>query len=257
MNRFVHGRLGHFLQEEAGDGGSPSGGADAAPAAAPDAAATTEQVQTPESSSLFGTEQTTEQTPTEQVNTEATEETGEKKDEDGEKKDDEKPLGAPEAYEAFTLPEGVEIADEVMPDVHELFKDLNLPQDQAQQVFEKLLAIQDKIIGTPEQQVQRAEQQIIALNTSLAEQCKQLPDIGGEKFAESLATASRVMQQFGDKDLRSLIALTGVGSHPAFFKMMVKIGTMMSPDTFEQGGETPQTDRRPADVMFGHLFKQS
>lgn len=35
MNWFIHGRLGHFLHDEAGEGGDPSGGATANPAAAP------------------------------------------------------------------------------------------------------------------------------------------------------------------------------------------------------------------------------
>lgn len=256
MNLFIHGRLGHYLQDEAGgDGGDGGGGADAAGAAA----ASTETTATAESSSLFAengaSQATTDADKTAEQAAEKTEE-GEKKDESAEKKD-EQPEGAPESYENFTVPEGVEIAEEVMPDVQALFKELNLPQAKAQEVFEKLLGIQERINGTPEQQMQQAEQQIIALNTSLAEQCKQLPDIGGEKFAESLATASKVMQQFGTPELRSLIALTGVGSHPEFFKMMVAIGSKMSPDTFEQGGETAQADRRAADVMFGDLFPKS
>lgn len=248
MNKFIHGRLGHYLQDEAGaDGGDGGGGA----------AAAAEPAATAEGSSLLSNEPAAEPAKTEADPTATTEpaktEEVEKKDDPAEKKD-EQPEGAPEAYEAFTVPEGIEIDEEVMPDVQDLFKDLNLPQAKAQEVFEKLLGIQERINGTPEQQIQHAEQQIIALNTSLAEQCKALPDIGGEKFTESLTTASRVMQQFGTPELRSLIALTGVGSHPEFFKMMVAIGSKMSPDTFEQGGETPQADRRAADVMFGHLF---
>lgn len=257
MNKFIHGRLGHFLQNEAGaDGGDAGGGpaADATPAP------------TPETSSLLGAEPAKEPAkadpaPTTDAAVESKEKPEEGKDpekkEQGAEKKDDQAEGAPESYEAFTVPEGIEIAEEVMPDVQELFKDLNLPQAKAQEVFEKLLGLQERINGTPEQQMQRAEENIIALNTSLAEQCKQLPDIGGERFGESLATASKVMQQFGTPELRSLIALTGVGSHPEFFKMMVAIGSKMSPDTFEQGGETPQADRRAADVMFGDLFQKS
>lgn len=258
MNMFIHGKLGHYLQSEAGADGADAGGGAATPADA--GAETNTPAQTVENSGLFGLGESPDPAKTEQAagtegDGKAKEgEEAEKKEEAGEKKD-EQPEGAPEAYEAFTAPEGIEIAEEVMPDVQALFKDLNLPQAKAQEVFEKLLGLQERINGTPEEQVQRAEQQIIALNTSLAEQCKQLPDIGGDKFADSLATASKVMQQFGTPELRSLIALTGVGSHPEFFKMMVAIGSKMSPDTFEKGGEEPQADRRAADVMFGDLFK--
>ncbi|MNP22920.1 hypothetical protein D3C76_1156100 [compost metagenome] len=143
-----------------------------------------------------------------------------------------------------------------MPEVHEIFKDLGLSQEKAQEVFEKFLDIQQKLAGTPEQQMQAAQEQIMTLNTRLAEECKNLPDIGGEKFGESLATASKVIQQFGTPEFRSLIAYTGVGSHPEFFKMMVAIGSKMSPDNFVQGGEGAVSERRPEEIMFGHLFKK-
>lgn len=253
MNKFIHGRMGHYLQDETGEGGAPSGGAPAAEAATTDAAPTP----TAEGSSLFGGGDAPAADVGAETNAEQVKDAAKEEGKEDETKKDEKPEGAPEAYETFTVPEGIELADEVMPDVQALFKELGLPQERAQETFEKLLAIQEKINGTPEEQIQRAEQQIVALNTSLAEQCKALPEIGGEKFAESLTTASKAMQQFGDPELRSLIALTGVGSHPAFFKMMVKIGSMMSPDTFEQGGEEPQAQRRAADAMFGHLFPKS
>jgi hypothetical protein len=166
------------------------------------------------------------------------------------------PEGAPEVYEAFKAPDGIELDESVMPEIHEIFKDLGLPQDKAQEIFEKFLGIQEKLAGTPEQQMQQAEEQIVALNTRLAEECKNLPDIGGEKFGESLATASKVMQQFGSPEFRQLIAYTGVGSHPEFFKMMVAIGSKMSPDNFVQGGEPAKTERRGEEIMFGHLFEK-
>lgn len=175
---------------------------------------------------------------------------------DGEKPaEDAAPEGAPEAYADFTMPEGYQADEEVMGELHSVFKDLNLSQDKAQDLLGKLMAIQEKQLGTPEQQMQAAEQQIVALNSRLAEECRNLPEIGGEKFSQSLATASKVMQTFGTPELRSVIALTGVGSHPEFFKMMVAIGSKMAPDTFEHGGEEAQTTQRGADIMFGHLFK--
>jgi hypothetical protein len=252
MNMFIHGRLRHCLQEEApadgghGDGAPPAEAAPATPDAAPPAAdAPPTNV---EASSLLG-EVKDDVPPSEEK----------PKDDNSEKpKDDaDKDLeGAPDAYEEFKAPDGIELDAEVMPEIHEIFKDLGLSQDKAQEVFSKFLDIQQKLAGTPEQQMAAAEQQIVALNTKLAEECKNLPDIGGEKFGESLAMASKVMQQFGSPEFRSLIAYTGVGSHPEFFKMMVAIGSKMSPDNFVQGGEGAVTERRGEDIMFGHLFKK-
>lgn len=164
--------------------------------------------------------------------------------------------GAPEAYEPFTLPEGVAIDEAVMPDVHALFKDLGLPQDKAGEVLGKLLAIQEKLNGTPEQQQEAMHQQVSELNAGLAEQCKALPGIGGENFNQSLETASKVMLAFGTPELRDLVTYTAVGSHPEFFKFIHAIGSKMSPDVFEHGGESAKTSQRPADVMFGDLFNK-
>ena len=173
--------------------------------------------------------------------------------------DDAKPEevpGAPEAYEPFTLPEGVAIDEAVMPDVHALFKELGLPQDKAGEVLGKLLAIQEKLNGTPEQQQEAMHQQVSELNAGLAEQCKTLPGIGGENFNQSLETASKVMLAFGTPELRDLVTYTAVGSHPEFFKFIHAIGSKMSPDVFEHGGESAKTSQRPADVMFGDLFNK-
>lgn len=173
--------------------------------------------------------------------------------------DDAKPEevpGAPEAYEPFTLPEGVAIDEAVMPDVHALFKELGLPQDKAGEVLGKLLAIQEKLNGTPEQQQEAMHQQVSELNAGLAEQCKALPGIGGENFNQSLETASKVMLAFGTPELRDLVTYTAVGSHPEFFKFIHAIGSKMSPDVFEHGGESAKTSQRPADVMFGDLFNK-
>lgn len=164
--------------------------------------------------------------------------------------------GAPEAYEPFTLPEGVAIDEAVMPDVHALFKELGLPQDKAGEVLGKLLAIQEKLNGTPEQQQEAMHQQVSELNAGLAEQCKALPGIGGENFNQSLETASKVMLAFGTPELRDLVTYTAVGSHPEFFKFIHAIGSKMSPDVFEHGGESAKTSQRPADVMFGDLFNK-
>lgn len=251
MSMFIHGRLGHFLQDEnvdtAGGGGTDPAPTDAAPAVTTDAPANVE------GSSLLGEVKTDEKVdlaPTGEKADDKADDAGKKDDAD--KKDD----VVPEVYEEFKAPDGIELDPEVMPEVHEIFKELGLSQEKAQEVFEKFLGIQQKLAGTPEQQMQAAEEQIVSLNTRLAEECRNLPDIGGEKFAESLATASKVMQQFGTPEMRSLIAYTGVGSHPEFFKMMVAIGSKMSPDNFVQGGDVAVSERRGEDIMFGHLFKK-
>lgn len=235
--------FGLCLMEEAG--GADLGSAPAAPAAAQPATPT----------SLLGSEPApapaTDQAPADPAATAEADPANPAED----SKPEEVP-GAPEAYEPFTLPEGVAIDEAVMPDVHALFKELGLPQDKAGEVLGKLLAIQEKLNGTPEQQQEAMHQQVSELNAGLAEQCKALPGIGGENFNQSLETASKVMLAFGTPELRDLVTYTAVGSHPEFFKFIHAIGSKMSPDVFEHGGESAKTSQRPADVMFGDLFNK-
>lgn len=233
--------FGLCLMEEAG--GADLGSAPAAPAAAQPATPT----------SLLGSEPApaADQAPADPAATAEADPANPAED----SKPEEVP-GAPEAYEPFTLPEGVAIDEAVMPDVHALFKELCLPQDKAGEVLGKLLAIQEKLNGTPEQQQEAMHQQVSELNAGLAEQCKALPGIGGENFNQSLETASKVMLAFGTPELRDLVTYTAVGSHPEFFKFIHAIGSKMSPDVFEHGGESAKTSQRPADVMFGDLFNK-
>jgi len=50
------------------------------------------------------------------------------------------PAGAPEKYEAFTVPEGVTLDDAARTDLEAFAKDLNLTQEQAQKLLDRDLA---------------------------------------------------------------------------------------------------------------------
>ena len=241
--------FGLHPMNEAGADGAPAGGGEPAPAPAPTA------------TSLLGNPAPAAEPAAAPAETAASAEGGEQAAPEGEGKDDDKKPGSdevPEAYADFTLPEGVTLDDldqGAIPQVRELFKELGLSQEKADMAFSKLLQIQQAMAGTPEQQQQRMEQNIIELNASYAQQCRELPDIGGANFDASLEQASKVMQTFGDPDLQMLLTYTGVGSHPAFFKFIHSISARMAPDTFVNGGEQAQPNQRPADVLFGNLFK--
>lgn len=240
----------HPMDEAPADGGQ--GGGSEAPAAAP----------APTATSLLGTPAPAADPAAAPAETAPAAEGSEQAAPEGEGKDGEKKPGSdevPEAYADFTLPEGITLGDidqAAIPEVHALFKELGLSQEKADMAFSKLLQIQQAMAGTPEQQQQQMEQNIIELNAAYAQQCRELPDIGGANFDASLEQASKVMQTFGDPDLQMLLTYTGVGSHPAFFKFIHSISARMAPDTFVNGGEQAQPNQRPADVLFGNLFKQ-
>jgi hypothetical protein len=148
----------------------------------------------------------------------------------------------PEVYE-FKMPEGVELDEKAAPLVQELFKELGLPQDKAQAVLDKLLAIDSARNPTDEQVEQQQVEAIGALNKSWADECAKLPDIGGENFNKSLETTSKVMVKFATPELREMLNRSALGSNPEFFKFIHSIGSAMSQDTLEHGGNAGKGPR--------------
>ena len=71
------------------------------------------------------------------LNSDTTEESKETE----EKKEPEKEAGAPEKYEDFKAPQGVSLDADVVKGFSEVAKELNLPQDKAQAVIDKVTPI--------------------------------------------------------------------------------------------------------------------
>lgn len=149
----------------------------------------------------------------------------ESKDADGK----DKPAGAPEAYEDFTLPEGMEMDVEILGEFKNLAKELNIPQAKAQQLIDF--------------QSQLASKQAEAYQTAVTKQAqdwaaeiKNDPEIGGENYDKSVASAIKVIQSFGDPALTELLNTSGLGNHPALFKFCHRISAAISEDKFVMPG---------------------
>lgn len=155
----------------------------------------------------------------------------------------------PEEYQ-FAMPEGVELDENTAPMLQDLFKDLGLPQDKAQAVLDKLLEIDAARQPTEEQVQQQYEQQATELNQKWGQECRQLPELGGDNFNKSLETCSQVMVKFASPELRNFLTYSALGSNPEFFKFVHAIGQAMSPDTLVHGG-SQSIKRSPEEIMYG------
>lgn len=163
------------------------------------------------------------------------------KDADGK----DKPVGAPEAYEDFTLPEGMEMDVEILGEFKNLAKELNIPQAKAQQLIDF--------------QSQLASKQAEAYQTAVTKQAqdwaasiKNDPEIGGENYDKSVASAIKVIQSFGDPALTELLRSTGLGNNPALFKFCHRISSAISEDKFVMPGS--QTNA-PKEMSIIDAFK--
>lgn len=146
-----------------------------------------------------------------------------------------KPEGAPESYE-FKAPEGVQFDDTVIGAFSEVAKELNLPQDQAQKVLDKMAPV----IAA------RQAEQFQAARTEWAEAAKTDKEFGGEKLAENLGTAKKALDALATPELRTLLEESGLGNHPEVIRVFYRAGKAISEDRFVSGqaGKTNQGDAR-------------
>ncbi|AVJ21002.1 MULTISPECIES: peptidase [Pseudomonas] len=165
----------------------------------------------------------------------------ESKDADGK----DKPNGAPEAYEDFTLPEGMEMDVEILGEFKNLAKELNIPQAKAQQ----LIDFQSQLANKQAEAYQAA---VTKQAKDWAAEIKSDPEIGGENYDKSVASAIKVIQSFGDPALTELLNTSGLGNHPALFKFCHRISAAISEDKFVMPGS--QTNA-PKEMSIIDAFK--
>lgn len=153
--------------------------------------------------------------------------------------------GAPEKYE-FKAPEGFTLDSEVMGEFEVVAKDLNLSQDAAQKIVEKLTP---KIA---ERQQLQAVESLKAYRAELVSQVKADKEFGGDKLNESLAVAKKAMDAFGTPALRDLLDQSGLGDHPELIRAFYRAGKAISEDQFVAGGTRPtKGEKTAAQSLYG------
>ncbi|MGP5443840.1 hypothetical protein [Pseudomonas helleri] len=223
MNRFMK-LMGFVLMNEvAGDGGGGGGGetittTDTTTTDTTQAAAT---VLTPGATTEATT--TTETKTPEQLQQEADAAAATKKDGEG------KPSGAPVAYTDFTLPEGISMDADTLDAFKGLAKELNIPQEAAQ----KLVDLQTKLATKQAEDLQSA---VVAQSQKWAAEVRNDPELGGENYDKSVASAIKVIQAFGDPALTELLNDSGLGNNPALFRFCHRISAAISEDKFVMPG---------------------
>ena len=148
---------------------------------------------------------------------------------ESETSDQEAPKGAPETYEFNTkiTDESAELDPEVVTAFGEVAKELDLPQDAAQKVLDKVApVIQAKQAKVLEQ-----------VKTDWANDSQADKEFGGENLAENLEIAKKSLDAFGSDTLKSLLHETGFGNHPEIIRFMFKVGSAISEDSYVGNSE--------------------
>lgn len=146
---------------------------------------------------------------------------------------------APETYE-FKAPEGQEFDSQVIGAFSDVAKELNLSQDAAQKLLDKM---------APTLQARQAEQ-ISALKTSWAESATADKEYGGDRLGENLGIAKAALDKFGTPELRTLLNESGMGNHPEVIRFMYRAGKAISEDGVVTGGSAIPAVNDPAKRLF-------
>jgi hypothetical protein len=150
----------------------------------------------------------------------------------------EDPVGAPEAYADFALPEGYTLDGERLEAAQTKFKALNLTQVQAQELVDFYCSA-DGENATVRQQFLESER-----SQRIEQWGQQAKSELGAKYDESLALARAGVESVKSDALMAAFESEGWGNHPELIKVFAKLGELTrgsGPKGLE--GETTTTDR--------------
>ena len=132
--------------------------------------------------------------------------------------------GAPENYEfeSKVADAPQELDPEVLTAFGDVAKELDLPQEDAQKVLDKVAPV------IQEKQAKAMEQaKIDWANDSQSDE-----EFGGENLNANLDIAKKSLEAFGSDSLKSLLQETGFGNHPEIIRFMYRAGKAISEDSY-------------------------
>ena len=152
--------------------------------------------------------------------------------------------GAPDSYEAFTMPEGMEEDKALIEGISPVFKELGISQEGAQKLID---AYNTKIQADTTADQTASSDMITGWKSELMND----PDFGGVKFQENAAIANKALKEFGSPALVAMLQATGISNHPAMVKFAHKIGSLISEDGFHSGPVDKGKEKTTAQILYG------
>ena len=159
--------------------------------------------------------------------------------------------GAPEKYEFNDkVADAPQLLDpEVLTAFGEVAKELDLPQEAAQKVLDKVAPV---IQARQAKEVDKAR-------TEWAESSKSDDEFGGENLNANLEVAKTALNAFGTDPLKQLLSESGLGNHPEVIRFMYRAGKAISEDSYvgnSQGadpkGNTPKDFNGIANALYSN-----
>ena len=137
--------------------------------------------------------------------------------------------GAPDKYEfnAKVADAPEELDPEVLTAFGDVAKELDLPQEAAQKVLDKV---------APVMQARQAKA-VEDAKTEWANDSKSDQEFGGESLEANLEIAKTSLNKFGTDALKSLLSESGLGNHPEVIRFMYRAGKAISEDSYVGNSE--------------------
>lgn len=179
-------------------------------------------------------EKPAETPPAEETGDETPDEGEETEEKPSEEEKEEKPAreGAPEKYEAFTVPEGVKIDDEVNKSFTDIAKKHDLSQPASQEFIDLFVDVQQNLI---EDYAEQLKAQHVKQVNDWAEEAKTHPDIGGADIEVNKAIASKGLNKFFNEKAIKTLTDYGLLHNPDIVAGLMKVGKKISTDNMETG----------------------
>lgn len=165
---------------------------------------------------------------------------------EGEGKDEAQ--AAPEAYEAFNIPEGMVASEEALETFQNFARENGMSQEHAQKALDYYTGEVQKLFTEQENAWKEVRQGWI-------QQAKSDEEFGGQKFQENMRHVAKAMDAFGSPELRQTLNESGLGDNPALIRFFYRVGKLAGEGDFLTGRGDTSGDVDPASVLYPSMNK--
>lgn len=130
---------------------------------------------------------------------------------------------------SLTMPEGIEVDQELIDALGPDFHNLGLTNRQAQQLADRFIEIQGR-------RGKAASEAWAGRVQGWAEEARRDREIGGAKWGGTVGSAQRALSRLGTPALREYLNTSGGGNHPEMIRIFAKVGSMIQEDNPPNGG---------------------
>lgn len=130
---------------------------------------------------------------------------------------------------SLTMPEGIEVDQELIDALGPDFHTLGLTNRQAQQLADRFIEIQGR-------RGKQASEAWAGRVQGWAEEARKDREIGGAKWGGTVGSAQRALSRLGTPALREYLNTSGGGNHPEMIRIFAKVGSMIQEDNPPNGG---------------------